>query len=53
MPPVVASEKVRTTTEEKGQQKLDVLFARAKGTKGSESRETKRRREDIGEDDSE
>jgi hypothetical protein len=50
---VVASEKVRTTKEEKGQQKLDVLFARAKETKGSESSDTKRRREVIGGDDSE
>ncbi len=53
LPPVAASEKVRTTKEEKGQQKLDVLFARAKGTKGLESSNTKRRQEAIAVDDSE
>ncbi len=50
---MVASEKVRSTKEEKGQLKLDALFARAKGTKGSVSSDAKRRREVIGGDDSE
>ncbi|KAL2135480.1 hypothetical protein VTI74DRAFT_8339 [Chaetomium olivicolor] len=50
LPPVVASEKVRTTKDEKGQQKLDALFARVKGTKGSEGGNTKRKREVFGGD---
>ncbi|KAK3933720.1 hypothetical protein QBC46DRAFT_359502 [Diplogelasinospora grovesii] len=53
LPPVVASEKVRATKDEKGQQKLDALFAKAKGTKGSEGGDTKRKREVFGGDNSE
>jgi hypothetical protein len=53
LPLVVASEKVMSTKEEQGQQKLDVPFATAKGTKSSEGSDTKRRREVVGGDDSE
>jgi hypothetical protein len=53
LPPVVASEKVKTTRHEKGQLKLDALFAKAKGAKGSESGDAKRKREVPGSDHSE
>lgn len=53
LPPVVASEKVKTTKEEKGQLKLDALFSKAKGTKEAEGfrgGEAKRKREISGSD---
>ena len=53
LPPVVASEKVKTTKEEKGQLKLDALFARVKGAKGAKdsgSGDAKRKREVSGSD---
>ncbi|SPQ20841.1 8ae02627-6b4c-42d4-9f96-68d528427e71 [Thermothielavioides terrestris] len=58
LPPVAAGEKVRTTKDEKGQLKLDALFAKAKKggaeTSGpSGSGETKRKREFSGSGDSE
>jgi hypothetical protein len=52
LPPVVASEKVKATKDEKGQQKVDALFARAKGTKGLEGSGIKRKREGFGGDNS-
>ncbi|KAL2017957.1 hypothetical protein VTK56DRAFT_1489 [Thermocarpiscus australiensis] len=37
LPPVLASEKVKVKADEKGQQKLDALFAKAKVKKGTET----------------
>jgi hypothetical protein len=46
LPPVLAGEKVKVAKEEKGQQKLDSLFAKAGTTKSSgQSDEKKRKRE--------
>lgn len=53
LPPVVASEKVKTTREEKGQLKLDALFSKARGAKEAEGfrgGEAKRKREISGSD---
>lgn len=44
MPPVSAGEKVKVTKDEKGQQKLDALFAKAKGKKELEADDRKRKR---------
>jgi hypothetical protein len=53
LPPVVASQKVKTTKHEKGQLKLDALFAKAKGEKSSGGGDAKRKREVSGSDHSE
>lgn len=53
LPPVLAGEKVRVEEHEKGQQKLDSLFAKAKGIKGPDGMEKKRKREDEKADDEE
>ena len=49
LPPVSAGEKVRVERQEKGQQKLDSLFAKAGSNSGSKApvgEERKRKRED-------
>jgi hypothetical protein len=48
LPPVLASEKVRATKEEKGQQKLDALFAKAKRKRGAEGDDPKPKTEISG-----
>lgn len=51
LPPVLAGEKVRVEKREKGQQKLDALFAKAKGVKSPEEGvgKKKRKRDDADE----
>ncbi len=44
LPPVLASEKVKTDQREKGQQSLDALFGQAKRGKGEATGEKKRKR---------
>jgi hypothetical protein len=50
LPPVLAGEKVKVEKSEKGQQKLDTLFAKAAGTKGTsaaaDAKKRKRKEED-------
>jgi hypothetical protein len=44
LPPVVASEKVKTDQREKGQQSIDTLFGQAARNKGGTTGPTKRKR---------
>ncbi|OAA56190.1 hypothetical protein SPI_07801 [Niveomyces insectorum RCEF 264] len=47
LPPVLASERVKTNRTEKGQQKLDALFAKAAGVDDADSHEGKKRKRDV------
>lgn len=44
LPPVLAGEKVKVAKEEKGQQKLDFLFAKAGASKSTEQSDDKKRK---------
>lgn len=47
LPPVLAGEKVKVEKREKGQQKLDSLFANVKGGNTGSGEEKKRKRDEV------